>query len=1438
MHGGDLTRSSFDASRHFSGVRMQQGRVQLDADWNEQLDIQGHRDHAAALDTIGAGGAPKRGGGFRVLVAPGGSDLLLDPGRIWVDGTLCELEAEATGATLAGAVATVDTVVLDGAALAVHDWVLLRDAGGNVDVKRLAAVNLDALTVTLDSAPAGLSGALRLVRVASYTTQPDLPAPALTEQPNPAAPRTLALDDDTTYLAYLDVFQRTVTALEAPEIREVALGGPDTTTRSRTVWQLRLLPLEGAPASLDCASDLSQWTGALEEPSGTMVARAEPDDDDVNLCTPTPAGGFTGLENQLYRVQVHDLDAQGRPLIVWSRHNGSVVTAWTGTSGNDLAVRGVGPDGELGFSGQQWVELLDDANELSGTPGTLVKLIKAEGDTLTVDPATADGSFDHDDFGAGDAKARRWDSDGAVAVTLGDWVSLERGVQVRFSPGSYRPGDFWLVPARTATADVEWPRDPRQPDPRPLQRPPHGVAHAWAPLALVRVAGGQVGSSDCRERFPSLTTLQASDVGFDDTVCAMPGVDTVQEALDQLCRSNDLRRHHRLLHGWGIVEGLQVHCGPDPDGADRRHVSVLPGSAIDAQGNDIDLGQRTPVDLIDLVDDLRQTVPDVLDPNGNGEVCMALRPTATGIEFPVSKFDPKADEPPELFNGTLLLDFYNDCLKSLHDWLRGELTPPPDEQGLPAGPAQQRIAALTNLIAQPVNRRSGRNVFVSPREDKLLQEFYTGLRERLQSDTFCAMFEGARTPPQYPTTIEGIDTIFGVGSHTRLRVRPGGGEAYSVGAGLSPFKPTGLINRYDLVQQRLVARIDPVAGKELGPKDKLDTGTGAATDVAFSPDGKRIYVAVPTRNEDNTIFRVGDIADDTIQWQPMVTICGVKLVTLATTAKDPDHVYAIGLRKVTTTENNKSVTRWHGAGLYKINPAQVDPNMSPLQIPEFFPVGHLVITPDGIAVATAVNGDVPVTAYTRLFQIQLPDGSTTNLPPVELGASGNDDLALTLLDGTISLAYVVVDSANGKAVTCREVGNGALVNDPPTVVQQGSGAVRLLGLGEVVAVTSADLYQLQLLSARDALLVPEYRLPLQVGPISIATDPKAKRVHVLNYVSNTLSAINRDLLRPEVRFDFAALEAYRKGMLEAYADLLGGFLQYLKDCLFDHFLVRRHEPTGAETLYLACVSIRDGEVYRVCNFSRRRYVKSFPTVGYWLSVIPLAPLFKRWFSQIACAVLPEWFSGLSVQDDSDAEDRVSVEQLQQLLAWAQSSDVLGRVREVRQRNSIAQSAARVAIRQAQPAPAPVGGPRILSSDIVGQPADSVEESLANRGVTIRREPFGPRVGIGAVRDVAGLFREAEPGDEITLFEENGTVRYFAINKRPAVRFPPPSPLPPVQPIATTEGAPEAGARPEAEGAEGAEASLAERVSALEQELATLRSQMPRRRQPRRTDPSG
>src|SRR5918998_1661804 len=39
---GDFSRRTFKASRHYSSVRLQQGRVLVDADWHEQIDTTGN----------------------------------------------------------------------------------------------------------------------------------------------------------------------------------------------------------------------------------------------------------------------------------------------------------------------------------------------------------------------------------------------------------------------------------------------------------------------------------------------------------------------------------------------------------------------------------------------------------------------------------------------------------------------------------------------------------------------------------------------------------------------------------------------------------------------------------------------------------------------------------------------------------------------------------------------------------------------------------------------------------------------------------------------------------------------------------------------------------------------------------------------------------------------------------------------------------------------------------------------------------------------------------------------------------------------------------------------------------------------------------------------------------------------------------------------------
>ena len=55
----DLSRIRFDVRRDFLGVVMQQGRVQLDADWNEWVAQLARRIQAGSLDTYGGNVVPR-----------------------------------------------------------------------------------------------------------------------------------------------------------------------------------------------------------------------------------------------------------------------------------------------------------------------------------------------------------------------------------------------------------------------------------------------------------------------------------------------------------------------------------------------------------------------------------------------------------------------------------------------------------------------------------------------------------------------------------------------------------------------------------------------------------------------------------------------------------------------------------------------------------------------------------------------------------------------------------------------------------------------------------------------------------------------------------------------------------------------------------------------------------------------------------------------------------------------------------------------------------------------------------------------------------------------------------------------------------------------------------------------------------------------------------
>lgn len=471
----DNTRSTFKGKKHYSSVRMQQGRVQLDADWNEQMDITAHRVETETFDSIGHCGAPVHHGGFHLVKDVGDltkeekkrpenknegplksvGDFYISGGRYYVDGILCENE-------------------------------------NIVPFSKQPDVPLDSLPPDFP----GLKEILKEIQPPSQSG---------------------------TFLAYMDVWSRHITALEDKEIREVALGGPDTATRTKTVWQVKLLRVGGTNAIVNCLSS-KDWDALVKRPNGKLAARVEEKEEKDKPCIVAPGAGYRRLENQLYRVEVHEGGSRGKATFKWSRDNGSIVAKWGKKDADKLTVSSTGRDNVLNFSGGQWVELTDDTHELLGQPGTLVKLkkVEKEGNVLTIDSATATGPVELASF-PDNPRVCRWDmgGNGAIKPTNSKFIDLEDGVQVQFSSGTYKTGDYWLIPARTATGNVEWPvADTGKPE---LQ-PPQGIRHHYCRLSLLRFNGSKwTDISDCRKIFPPVTELTSLLYVSGDGQEAMPG---------------------------------------------------------------------------------------------------------------------------------------------------------------------------------------------------------------------------------------------------------------------------------------------------------------------------------------------------------------------------------------------------------------------------------------------------------------------------------------------------------------------------------------------------------------------------------------------------------------------------------------------------------------------------------------------------------------------------------------------------------------------------------------------------------------------------------------------------------------------------------------------------------------------------------------------------
>ncbi|MFZ4506502.1 MAG: DUF6519 domain-containing protein [Fimbriimonas sp.] len=320
------------------------------------------------------------------------------------------------------------------------------------------------------------------------------------------------------YVAYLDVWERLITPNEDESLREIALGGPDTATRVKTEWRIRLTEWD---AGVPCTDLPGSWSPLAPRPVPTIQVTTSAGGAATDPCDVPVAGGYTGLENQLYRVEVHQSGALLK--FKWSRDNGSLAARIldVDSSGTILTVSSLGHDSSRSLDTARFLEILTEDDVLAGRVGKIVTTVRNKGeDRIQVE----DAGFSLAKPTATDRWIiRAWDGMSPVGAQT---FELESGISVelKVTAADVRPGDFWQFAARALLNDVEGIKSPLE---------IRGEYHHYAPLAKLNkdVNGLWTRISDCRRLFQPLgEAIQFNYVGGDGQE-AMPN-EVIMRALE------------------------------------------------------------------------------------------------------------------------------------------------------------------------------------------------------------------------------------------------------------------------------------------------------------------------------------------------------------------------------------------------------------------------------------------------------------------------------------------------------------------------------------------------------------------------------------------------------------------------------------------------------------------------------------------------------------------------------------------------------------------------------------------------------------------------------------------------------------------------------------------------------------------------------------------
>ena len=498
----DITRTSDDVRQGYGPPVMQQGRVILDRDFNALADTLSAGITADARDIIGRCGTPDNG--FEISL-----EAASPPAELW-------------------------TPVLgnDSPPSSPPDFYV---GPGTMYVGGQRTV-----------LPARVPGQAGWVFY-SYFDQPDWR--------HPWAPETAANQEAVS----LVLREQEVSAVEDPDLLDVALGGPDTTQRLRLMRRIERNP--GNTCSAAAVSWLTRGF-AFEQKTMRLLPQALlqvviPPPQNQNPCDPVVSGGYLGAYNQLIRLDLRSESSAGaasRGILVWGYDNASFLYRVTLTDSTrqtlQLAQAPVDAFHQPGLN--QVVEVLrmaavlaEDENvanasqpivrcvaEAKGLISTIATAYQSDqsgqsGGTVGLNQALP-ADYANDDF----LFLRVWENTIDIDLTsnsligLSDHLGQSTGLQIQLSvpPDAQTKnvlpdGAYWLVAARPSTPQGVYPE--RFLD---APQPPDGPRQWLCPLAWVDWSANVV--HDCREKFSNLVCLTKRERACCCTVTVGDGVNT------------------------------------------------------------------------------------------------------------------------------------------------------------------------------------------------------------------------------------------------------------------------------------------------------------------------------------------------------------------------------------------------------------------------------------------------------------------------------------------------------------------------------------------------------------------------------------------------------------------------------------------------------------------------------------------------------------------------------------------------------------------------------------------------------------------------------------------------------------------------------------------------------------------------------------------------